>query len=59
MRAEASAPAGAAAALRGRRPDYRPLFAALDIPALVGAGTEDPCSNAGGDSRDRGQPEAA
>jgi pimeloyl-ACP methyl ester carboxylesterase len=40
--------AGAAAALRGRgrRPDYRPLLAALDIPALVVAGTADPWSNA-------------
>jgi 3-oxoadipate enol-lactonase len=45
----AAAPAaGAAAALRGRgrRPDYRPLLAALDIPALVVAGTADPWSNA-------------
>jgi 3-oxoadipate enol-lactonase len=41
-------PAGAAAALRGRgrRPDYRPLLAALDIPALVVTGTADPWSNA-------------
>jgi alpha-beta hydrolase superfamily lysophospholipase len=31
---------------RGRRPDYRPLLAALDIPALVVAGTADPWSNA-------------
>lgn len=40
-------PAGAAAALRGRaeRPDYRPLLAELDIPALVCAGTADPWSN--------------
>jgi pimeloyl-ACP methyl ester carboxylesterase len=44
----AAPPAGAAAALRGRarRPDYRPLLAALDIPALVVAGTADPWSNA-------------
>jgi pimeloyl-ACP methyl ester carboxylesterase len=44
----AASPAGAAAALRGRgrRPDYRPLLAALDIPALVVAGTEDPWSTA-------------
>jgi 3-oxoadipate enol-lactonase len=45
----AAAPAaGAAAALRGRghRPDYRPLLAALGIPALVVAGTGDPWSNA-------------
>ena len=45
----AAAPAaGAAAALRGRgrRPDYRPLLAALDLPALVVAGTADPWSNA-------------
>jgi 3-oxoadipate enol-lactonase len=45
----AAAPAaGAAAALRGRarRPDYRPVLAALDIPALVVAGTADPWSNA-------------
>jgi pimeloyl-ACP methyl ester carboxylesterase len=44
----ASSPAGAAAALRGRarRPDYRPLLAALDVPALVVAGTADPWSNA-------------
>jgi pimeloyl-ACP methyl ester carboxylesterase len=45
----AAAPAaGAAAALRGRgrRPDYRPLLAALDIPALVVAGTADPWSDA-------------
>jgi 3-oxoadipate enol-lactonase len=44
----AAPPAGAAAALRGRgrRPDYRPLIAALDIPALVVAGTADPWSNA-------------
>jgi pimeloyl-ACP methyl ester carboxylesterase len=41
-------PAGAAAALRGRGrgPDYRPLLAALDIPALVVAGTADPWSSA-------------
>ncbi|MGD0556180.1 MAG: alpha/beta hydrolase [Streptosporangiaceae bacterium] len=42
-----SAPAaGAAAALRGRavRPDYRPLLAALDIPAFVCAGSADPWS---------------
>jgi pimeloyl-ACP methyl ester carboxylesterase len=45
----AAPPAGAAAALRGRgrRPDYRPLLAALDIPALVVAGTADPWSSAG------------
>jgi 3-oxoadipate enol-lactonase len=44
----AAPPAGAAAALRGRgrRPDYRPLLGALDIPALVVAGTADPWSNA-------------
>ncbi|HEX3711413.1 MAG TPA: alpha/beta hydrolase [Trebonia sp.] len=44
----AAPPAGAAAALRGRarRPDYRPLLAALDIPALVVAGTADPWSDA-------------
>jgi pimeloyl-ACP methyl ester carboxylesterase len=44
----AAPPAGAAAALRGRgrRPDYRPLLAALDMPALVVAGTADPWSNA-------------
>ena len=44
----AGPPAGAAAALRGRgrRPDYRPMLAALDIPTLVVAGTADPWSNA-------------
>ena len=44
----AAPPAGAAAALRGRarRPDYRPLLAVLDIPALVVAGTADPWSDA-------------
>jgi hypothetical protein len=44
----AAPPAGAAAALRGRgrRPDYRPMLAVLDIPALVVAGTADPWSNA-------------
>jgi len=44
----AAPPAGAAAALRGRaeRPDYRPLLARLDIPALVCAGSADPWSNA-------------
>ena len=44
----AAPPAGAAAALRGRgrRPDYRPVLAALDIPALVVAGTADPWSTA-------------
>jgi pimeloyl-ACP methyl ester carboxylesterase len=44
----AAPPAGAAAALRGRgqRPDYRPLLKALDLPALVVAGTADPWSNA-------------
>jgi 3-oxoadipate enol-lactonase len=43
----ATSPAGAAAALRGRaaRPDYRPLLAGLDIPALVCAGSEDPWSD--------------
>lgn len=43
----AASPAGAAAALRGRaeRPDYRPVLAQLDIPALVCAGSEDPWSN--------------
>jgi 3-oxoadipate enol-lactonase len=43
----AAPPAGAAAALRGRaeRPDYRPVLAGLDIPALVCAGTADPWSN--------------
>jgi 3-oxoadipate enol-lactonase len=43
----AAPPAGAAAALRGRaeRPDYRPLLAALDIPAFVCTGTADPWSN--------------
>jgi 3-oxoadipate enol-lactonase len=43
----AAPPAGAAAALRGRaeRPDYRPLLAGLDIPALVCAGSADPWSN--------------
>jgi pimeloyl-ACP methyl ester carboxylesterase len=42
----AASPAGAAAALRGRarRPDYRPLLKALDLPALVVAGTADPWS---------------
>jgi 3-oxoadipate enol-lactonase len=42
----AAPPAGAAAALRGRaeRPDYRPLLADLDIPALVCAGSADPWS---------------
>jgi 3-oxoadipate enol-lactonase len=40
-------PAGAAAALRGRadRPDYRPLLAGLDLPALVCAGSADPWSD--------------
>jgi pimeloyl-ACP methyl ester carboxylesterase len=40
-------PAGAAAALRGRarRPDYRPLLAGLDIPALVCSGSADPWSD--------------
>lgn len=39
--------AGAAAALRGRaqRPDYRPMLAALDIPAFVCAGSADPWSD--------------
>jgi pimeloyl-ACP methyl ester carboxylesterase len=43
----AAPPAGAAAALRGRaeRPDYRPLLAGLDIPALVCAGSADPWSD--------------
>ncbi|MFF0269987.1 alpha/beta fold hydrolase [Kribbella sp. NPDC004536] len=43
----AASPAGAAAALRGRaeRPDYRPLLAALDVPAFVCAGSADPWSN--------------
>jgi pimeloyl-ACP methyl ester carboxylesterase len=43
----AAPPAGAAAALRGRgrRPDYRPLLAAVDIPVLVVTGTADPWSN--------------
>jgi 3-oxoadipate enol-lactonase len=43
----AAPPAGAAAALRGRaeRPDYRPLLAGLDIPALVVGGSADPWSN--------------
>jgi hypothetical protein len=43
----AAPPAGAAAALRGRaeRPDYQPLLARLDIPALVCTGSEDPWSN--------------
>ena len=43
----AASPAGAAAALRGRaeRPDYRPLLAGLDIPALVCGGSADPWSN--------------
>jgi 3-oxoadipate enol-lactonase len=42
----AAPPAGAAAALRGRaeRPDYRPLLARLDVPALVCAGGADPWS---------------
>jgi 3-oxoadipate enol-lactonase len=43
----AASPAGAAAALRGRaeRPDYRPLLAGLDVPALVVGGSADPWSN--------------
>ena len=43
----AASPAGAAAALRGRaeRPDYRPVLAGLDMPALVCAGTADPWSD--------------
>jgi pimeloyl-ACP methyl ester carboxylesterase len=43
----AASTAGAAAALRGRaeRPDYRPLLAGLDIPALVVGGSSDPWSN--------------
>ena len=38
---------GAAAALRGRaeRPDYRPRLRALDLPAFVCTGSEDPWSN--------------
>lgn len=37
---------GAAAALRGRaeRPDYRPRLAALDLPAFVCTGSDDPWS---------------
>jgi pimeloyl-ACP methyl ester carboxylesterase len=44
----AAPPVGAAAALRGRgdRPDYRPMLASLDIPALVVVGTADPWSTA-------------
>jgi 3-oxoadipate enol-lactonase len=44
---DAAPPAGAAAALRGRaeRPDYRPLLADLDLPALVCAGSADPWSD--------------
>jgi 3-oxoadipate enol-lactonase len=43
----AAPPGGAAAALRGRaeRPDYRPLLAGLDLPALVCAGSADPWSD--------------
>jgi 3-oxoadipate enol-lactonase len=43
----AISPAGAAAALRGRadRPDYRPMLARLDIPALVCGGSADPWSD--------------
>jgi 3-oxoadipate enol-lactonase len=43
----AAPPTGAAAALRGRaeRPDYRPLLAGLDIPALVCVGSADPWSD--------------
>ncbi|MGH3170693.1 MAG: alpha/beta fold hydrolase, partial [Trebonia sp.] len=43
----AASPAGAAAALRGRaeRPDYRPMLAALDIPAFVCTGSADPWSD--------------
>jgi 3-oxoadipate enol-lactonase len=43
----AAPPEGAAAALRGRagRPDYRPLLAGLDLPALVCAGSADPWSD--------------
>jgi pimeloyl-ACP methyl ester carboxylesterase len=39
--------AGAAAALRGRaeRPDYRPRLRALDLPAFVCTGSEDPWSD--------------
>jgi pimeloyl-ACP methyl ester carboxylesterase len=45
---QAAPPAGAAAALRGRgeRPDYRPMLAGLEIPALVVTGSADPWSNA-------------
>jgi 3-oxoadipate enol-lactonase len=44
----AASPAGAAAALRGRaeRPDYRPLLAGMELPALVCTGSADPWSNA-------------
>lgn len=43
-----TSPAGAAATLRGRaeRPDYRPLLAGLDIPALVCVGDADYFSTA-------------
>ena len=43
----AAPPNGAAAALRGRaeRPDYRPLLAGLDLPALVCVGSADPWSD--------------
>ena len=43
----AASPAAAAAALRGRaeRPDYRPVLARLEVPALVCAGSADPWSN--------------
>ncbi|KUN81575.1 alpha/beta fold hydrolase [Streptomyces griseoruber] len=39
----ATSPEGAAAALRGRaeRPDYRPLLARADVPALVVVGADD------------------
>jgi 3-oxoadipate enol-lactonase len=44
----ATSPQGAAAAFRGRalRPDYRPLLAALDVPALVCVGDRDTWSDA-------------
>ncbi len=38
-----TSPEGAAAALRGRaeRPDYKPVLASLDVPALIVVGAED------------------
>jgi 3-oxoadipate enol-lactonase len=44
----ATSPEGAAAAFRGRalRPDYRPLLAELDVPALVCVGDRDTWSDA-------------